>query len=144
MNIINKDKVKEYFESCQSENDVKAVVIINHVLQLLDIKIDGVNPYKVKEEKHDDATLLNNPLSYPIQQMAGQKLSYECFVTKENYADNLLKIKRTLVNRIHHEFDFRNENNSIKLSEKVDFEVLSIKSDGYDFKVTAIIETVFI
>jgi hypothetical protein len=92
----------------------------------------------------EDTALLNNPLSYPIQQMAGQKLAYECYVTEEHYADNLLLIKRTLVNRIHHEFDFRNKNKSIKLLENVDFEIIPIKSDGYAYIVAAFIETVFI
>jgi hypothetical protein len=91
-----------------------------------------------------DITLLNNPLSYPINQLAGQKLSYECFISRELYEDNLDEVKRTLVNNIKDKFDSRNENKSIKLSDKVDFGVLPIKSDGYDFKVTAIIETVFI
>jgi hypothetical protein len=87
--------------------------------------------------------IINNPLSYPISQMAGQKLGYECFITREIHDDNLERVKNRLVNKIHGEFNYRNENNSIKLSDKVNFEILPIRSEGYDFKVTAIIETVF-
>jgi hypothetical protein len=91
----------------------------------------------------NDVALLNNPLSYPYNQMAGQKLGYECFVTKENYVDNLHKIKQDLVKKINNEFDFRNRNTSIKLSEDAEFEFVAIKGE-FDFKVTAVLETVFI
>lgn len=87
--------------------------------------------------------LLNNPLSYPIQQLAGQTLGYEYFISKEYHDDHLTDIKRKLVSKIHNEFDFRNKNTSIRLSDKVGFEIIPIKSDGYDYIVAAFIETIF-